>query len=107
MAPTADEVLIVLNGLEAVNLTDLEFVVITAPAAEHWSNSLQRFVDKPSWWPFEPYEVLVVNAGGREPFGQGRKPSKWGVTAEYFPTFAEAMGRLNEVKPSTEEQSNG
>lgn len=97
---TADEILLVLCGLEPINYSDLEFAVITEPAARRWSNELQTFIDEESWWPFLPYEVLVVRRdSGREPFGAGRKPGKWDVTCKYFDTFAEAMQCLNEVKP--------
>lgn len=76
----ASDVLAVLNGLAPVDLSELEFCVITATMREGGT-----------WWPFERGEILVVNkVTGREPFGEGRKPAKWDVEAEYVPTLTEA-----------------
>lgn len=40
----------------------------------------------PSFWPFEQGEIVVLygSAFDREPFGEGRKPSKWDVGCEWF-----------------------
>jgi len=43
-------------------------------------------------------EILVVNLDGRELFGRGRKPSKWGVEFEEFATIEEALERAASVK---------
>ena len=75
----ASDVLAVLNGLAPVDLSGLEFCVITATHR-----------DGGTYWPFERGEILVVDRDGREPFGEGRKPAKWDVDAEYVPTLAEA-----------------
>lgn len=92
---TADEVLIVLNGLESVDLGGLEFGVIT-----------ETYRENGSWWPFERGEVLVLDREtGREPFGEGRKPAKWDVTCETAATFAEAM-RIRNAIPVVDEWSS-
>jgi len=89
---TAEEVLTVLNGMRPVELADLEFAVAVEPAAESWCNQLQRMVPGESWWPFSRGEVVVLDVdSGREPFGEGRKPSKWDLGFEYFDTLAEAV----------------
>ena len=80
MTTDAGDVLAVLNGLEPVDLAVLEFCVITAT---------QR--DGGTYWPFERGEILAVDKfTGREPFGDGRKPAKWDVEAEYVATLQEA-----------------
>lgn len=99
---TAYEVLIVLNGLEPVDLNRLEFGVITegTVTAVGTGRAAGRTVTltEPSYFPFERGEVLVLDKeSGREPFGEGRKPGKWAVTCECFAAFAEAMARRNAV----------
>lgn len=81
MTMEAGDVLAVLIGPEPLDLAALEFCVITATMREGGT-----------WWPFERGEILVVDKiTGREPFGEGRKPAKWDVEAEYVPTLAEAQ----------------
>lgn len=76
----AIDILAVLNGLAPVDLSGLEFCVITNTTRPH-----------DSYWPFERGEILVVDKlSGRESFGEGRKPAKWDVDAEYVPTLDEA-----------------
>lgn len=78
----AEDILRVLNELEPVELDELKFSVI---------------VDAPDdrargYWPFERGEIVINDGeGGREPFGQGRKPGKWDVAEESFDTLAEAL----------------
>lgn len=85
---SAAEVLTVINGLQEVNLDQLEFAIIT-----HKSSGLR------GWYPFEEHEVLVLEKfEGREPFGDQRKPDKWDVQYETFSTFAEVTKRLKELK---------
>jgi len=43
-------------------------------------------------------EILVVDEGGREIGGKGRKPSKWAVEYEEFDDLAEAVRRSREVQ---------
>jgi hypothetical protein len=77
----ADDVLFVYNRLQPVDLTGWTFCVITG--AEPGRDR--------DCWPFEPGEIVVLDPSGREPFGEGRKPSKWFVTTEAFPTLADAL----------------
>lgn len=42
-------------------------------------------------------EILIVNSDGREIGGNGRKPSKWNVSAEYFLTVELAIERSNAI----------
>lgn len=78
----AVDILTVLNELEPIDLDELKFSVI---------------VDAPSgrtrgFWPFAKGEIIINDGyGGREPFGEGRKPNKWDVADESFDTLAEAM----------------
>jgi hypothetical protein len=76
-----EEVLFVLNELKPVTLDSWTFCVITG----------REEGAKPSYWPFERGEILVLEPNGREPFGEGRKPAKWFVTTEEFDTLAEAL----------------
>lgn len=102
------EVLIVLNDLEPMDFDKLEFAVITEPAAQRFDVGTQEFVNEPWWFPFDRAEVIVLHKdSGREPFGEGRKPGKWGVTCERFPTFAEAMQRRAEVLASVPAADRG
>jgi hypothetical protein len=93
----AADVLYVLNGLEPPALGVLEFCVVTTGAKERWSNADQKFLpcdplSPEAFWPFERAEILVVDSRtGREPWGEGRKPTKWFVACEYFSTLAEAV----------------
>lgn len=77
---TAEDVLLVLNGMVPIDLRLLEFCVITdAP-------------DGRGYAPFERGEIVVLTKnGGHEPFGEQRKPSKWDVGEEHCATLAEAM----------------
>ncbi len=44
-------------------------------------------------------EILILDdPWGREIAGQGRKPSKWGVKCETFPTIHEAIDRAKQVR---------
>lgn len=71
-----------------VDLDHLEFCVITGPGEMPTRSGGSR----DSYWPFERGEILLVDKfTGREPFGEGRKPSKWSVETEYVATLAEAQ----------------
>lgn len=74
---TAGDVLTVLNDLDPLDMSMWTFAVITDASD--------------GYWPFERGEVLVLDASGREPLGQCRKPAKWSVHEEHFPTLAEAL----------------
>lgn len=79
----------------------LVYEVITKGAKERWSNERQQFekVEKPDFWPFEQGGILLAfGHAGREPFGHGRKSSKWFVDSEAFTTFAAAVTRSFQVK---------
>lgn len=79
----------------------LVYEVIAKGAKERWSNERQKFepVDTPDYWPFAKGGIhLAFGNGGREPFGMGRKSSKWSVDSEAFGTFAEAMTRAMQVR---------
>jgi len=78
---TADEVLLVLNGLEPVDMSGWVFCVITDAPEDRAGG----------YWPFERGEVVVLAEDGREPFGEGRKPAKWDVGEAEFATLAEAV----------------
>ncbi len=44
-------------------------------------------------------EIMILDdPWGREIAGAGRKPSKWGVKCETFPTIHEAIERAKEVR---------
>lgn len=87
----SDEILRVLNDLEPVDMTGWTFCVISdAP-----DNRDRGF------WPFEKGEILVLNAAGREPFAEGRKPAKWDVAVEEFAALAEAEACREQVLAGT------
>lgn len=55
----------------------------------------------PSFWPFEPGEILFLASSGREIFGDMRKPGKWDVEAVPCATLAEAR-QLSEAVRAAE-----
>lgn len=84
----AEDVLSVLAGVD-VATEDLRFTVVTDAAPVRRDGEV---VGKPSFWPFEEGEIIVnYGDGGREAFGEGRKPDKWDVAVESFETLAEAQ----------------
>lgn len=85
----ATDVLFVLAGMASVDLTRLEFCVITG--TQRGEDDEIAGLAAGSYWPFDRGEVLVVGLDGREPFGEQRKPAKWDVDTEYVPTLAEAL----------------
>jgi hypothetical protein len=88
-------------GYEEHQLDALVFEVVTEGSWARWSNERQRFeqMSEPDFWPFSQGGILVIMAGStREPFGPGRKTSKWFVATEVFQTYAEALARSEEVK---------
>lgn len=93
----AEDVLFVLAHRAPVDLDGLTFAVITKPSDHAWDQANQQLVERKSWWPFDPGEVLVLDRWGREPFGEGRKPGKWGVTCEIFDSLDAALERRAQV----------
>lgn len=87
----AEEVLAVLNGLEPPDTTDWVFCVITDAPDDR----------RGGYWPFERGEIVVLDGGGREPFGEGRKPAKWDVGEAEFTTLAEALACREQVLAGT------
>lgn len=88
-------------GYREHQLDDLIFEVVTEGSWVDWSNERQRFerCETPDFWPFSQGGILVIMAGStREPFGPGRKTSKWFVSSETYPTYAAALARSEEVK---------
>ena len=85
---------------EETVLGGLTYVVITEGSRYGWSNRDQRFylTSEPSFWPFRQGEILLTFGGGREPFGHGRKPSKWNVGEKEFTTYDEAKAFSDVVK---------
>ena len=45
-------------------------------------------------------EILILDESGREVGGLGRKPSKWDVALQYFPTIEEAVEKSRAVSGS-------
>lgn len=43
-------------------------------------------------------EILILDSDGRELNGRGRKPSRWGVTVEYFDNIEEAVTKAQELQ---------
>lgn len=88
----AEAILLVLNNLTPVDLDPLKFTVITD--AGNWAIRGGEVVEtnEPQFWPFEKGEILINDGyGGREPFGERRKPSKWDVADVGFDTLEEAL----------------
>lgn len=86
-----------------VTLDDLSFEVVTEGSWARWSNEQQKSLrcETPDFWPFSQGGILMVvgqGAGGREPFGWGRKTGKWFVGSEAFDTYAEAKALSDRVK---------
>lgn len=87
-----DDILRVLNDLEPLDVDNLKFSVIS-DAGSH-AVVAGNLVDtgEPRFWPFQQGEVIINDGhGGREPFGEGRKPNKWDVAEESFDTLDEAL----------------
>jgi hypothetical protein len=84
----------------------LEFAVITGgrtvvPGNPNGPQAGQLVtLDKPTFWPFEQGEILVLPKDGyREPFGHGRSTAKYDVSDERFGhDYAAASRRSAEVK---------
>lgn len=94
---------------ELRSLDGLEFEVITKGGRYGWSNQDQRMylTTEPDFWPFEKGEILIAfGAGSREPFGKGRKSSKWNVDSEGFATYEEALARSEAVKAAPAEYAH-
>lgn len=88
---TAEQVLYVLNGCEQPQLDGLWFCVITA--GKRYDHAAGKVDPKcePNYWPFQRGELIVLNDEyGREPFGEGRKPSKWDVATYQTQDFERA-----------------
>lgn len=47
-------------------------------------------------------ELLILNESGREPFGHGRKPSKWNIDIELFDDLDAAIARAEAVAEEVE-----
>ncbi|SEN90720.1 hypothetical protein [Nonomuraea pusilla] len=92
---TAEQVLQIINGGEALELSTLELCVITGGYTKGFGSGPMAGeivnLSEETFWPFERGEILIVDRdSGREPFGEGRKPAKWGVTAVYTGNWDEA-----------------
>lgn len=88
----AEDILTALNDLEPLNLDELKFSVITDAGSHAVVNGKLEDMGEPRFWPFEKGEIIVNDGhGGREPFGEGRKPNKWDVADVAFDTLAEAL----------------
>lgn len=73
-----------------------EIVVITK--GSRYSIHSEGKSETPVFWPFEQGEIVLLTASGREPFGDGRKPSKWDVEATTCSTINEARQLSMHVK---------
>jgi hypothetical protein len=96
MTSKAEDILLVLNDLDPLDLNQLKFSVITDASSLTAGQGPMagQIVDlgEPRFWPFEKGEIIVNNGeGGRERFGEGRKPSKWDVADVAFDTLEEAL----------------
>ena len=102
---TVEDVLTVLNDLEPVDMAAWTFAVITDASSDvpGTGRMAGRTVDlgEPRFWPFQKGEIIVLDGGGREPFGEGRKPAKWDVHDEQFTTLAEAKACREQVLAGT------
>lgn len=96
MALTAEQVLQILNGGEPLDIGTLELCVITGGYTKGFGSGPMAGeivnLSEETFWPFERGEILIVDRdSGREPFGEGRKPAKWGVAAVYTSDWNEAQ----------------
>jgi hypothetical protein len=101
---TAEQVLYVLAGCQEPPLAEFWFCVIISGAHHRWSDAVQKVVEtkEPNYWPFERGELLVLSSEyGREPFGEGRKPSKWSVGTYQTQNFEAAKALSELVRANT------
>lgn len=79
-APTAAQVLYVLNGGEDFDLEALTFCVITAGSRYGVRGEKLSDSEPANYYPFYRGEPLILlDPFEREPFGQGRDPSNFSV----------------------------
>jgi hypothetical protein len=103
--PTPEQILTVLNDGEPVDYAALEWCVITGGYAQdidRYGNLVER--DTVKYWPFEQGELLLLNENGREPFGEGRKPGKWSVTAFDTRDYEQALALSQLIKANPDER---
>jgi hypothetical protein len=104
--PTAEQILYVLNDCEPVDLEALEFCVITAGSRYDIRGNKLAAGEPANYWPFLCGELLVLGESGREPFNEGRKPSKWSVEVFETRNYAAALA-LSELIKSGLATANG
>lgn len=102
--PSAADVLLVLNDLEPIDLSTLTFHVITGAGTVAVIRGELVDTGQPRYWPFGKGEILIIGESDREPFGQGRKPSKWSVTVAEFAVLADAQECRLQVLAGTWDQ---
>lgn len=112
--PTAEQILYVLNDCEPLDLEALKFCVITAGFRYGVRGDRLADGEPASYYPFYPGELLVLlGPWGREPFGQGRDPSKSSVrtfeTKDYDAAIAlsELIQQDPKLQPGLWEWSDG
>lgn len=92
-----NDIVTILNDLEPIDYNELSVAVAVAPADMKFDYQKQAMIEEKSWYPFSLGEIIVIGEDGREAFGQGRHPGKWGIQFEYFKDLRDAMKRRAEL----------
>jgi hypothetical protein len=103
--PTAEQILYVLNDCEPLDLEALEFCVITGGYRHDLRGEKLAAGDRTNYWPFVHGELLVLGESGREPFGEGRKPSKWSVGTFHTKDYDAALALSELIKSGMAKQA--
>ena len=90
---TADEYLMHVYGRGVEAITDILVITKGSCYRSHGGRA-----QTPVFWPFEQGEIVFTGPSTREPFGEGRKPSKWDVEYVQCSTLAEALELSEQVR---------
>lgn len=92
---TADEYLLHTYGQGVEAITE---IVVVSRGSCYTIHDMREKSERPVFWPFERGEIVFLGSSGREPFGEGRKPSKWDIEVISVSTLEEALELSRHIK---------